>query len=70
MGNTLSRCCGRESKSAKRKQKSKQSKDEIALFEYLKVDSYTTLSLAETPQDVSDICTRFCRLIWVAINLY
>ena len=70
MGNTLSRCCGRQSKPAKRKRKSKQSEEEIALFEQPKVDSYMGLSLAETPEDVSDVCTRFCRLVWVTINLY
>ena len=66
MGNTLSRCCGRESKSAKRKQKSKQSEDEIALFEQTKVDSY----MAETAKDVSNVCTRFCPLICVATNFF
>ena len=66
MGNTLSRCCGRESKPAKRKQKSKQTEEEIALFEQFKVDFY----MAETAEDVSNVCTRFCPLICVATNLF
>ena len=55
MGNTLSRCCGRESKPPKRKRKSKQSELEIALFECPKVDSYMGLPLAEVPGDVSEL---------------
>ena len=70
-GVSLSRCCGRESKLAKQKRKSKQSEQEIALFEQPKVDSYIGLSLAETLEcHVSDVCTHFCRLVWVATNLY
>ena len=72
MGNTLSRCCGRESKPvkpAKRKQKSKLSEEEIALFEQFKVSFYMELSLTETAEDVSNVCTRFCPLILVATNL-
>ena len=70
MGHALCHCCGRESKPAKQKRKSKQPEQEAALFEQLKVDSYIGLSLAEALEDVSDVCTRFCQLVWVAINLY
>ena len=57
MGNTLSRCFGRQSKPPKRKRK--QSEQEIALFEQPKVDSYTGLPLPETVEDVSDFVHGF-----------
>ena len=67
MGNTLSRCCGRESKPAKRKQKFKQLEDEIPLFEQPKVDSYMKLSLAETLEDVSNVYTHFKVCIYMLL---
>ena len=57
MGNTISRCFGRESKPPKRKRK--QSELEIALFEEPKVDSYMGLPLPETSEDVSDFVHSF-----------
>ena len=61
MGNTLSHCCGSESKPAKQKQKSKQFGTGNHSVRATKVNSHMGLFLAETPENVNVVCTCFCR---------
>ena len=68
MGNTLSRCCGRESKPPKQKRKSKQSELEIALCERSKIGSYMGLPLADRPKDVSYFVYVFVRVFLLVFN--